>query len=172
MYCVSQKFLSKPPKLWRTYGHVNIVSRCKYLDVHLAPLEYHKHKSIMQSWSTIKNNKITNPRPVKRVNRLDVLLTHLVGQWRHGAPYHQQLVRVKNREIVECHDRYYECNHYTLQRRHNGCDGVSNHQPHHCLLNRLFTVYSKKTPKLRITGLCQSWLCAVPKPAVTVRVWV
>ena len=27
---------------------------------------------------------------------------------------------------------------YKLQWRHNGCDGVLNHQPHHCLLNRLF----------------------------------
>ena len=27
----------------------------------------------------------------------------------------------------------------TLQWRHNGCDGVSNIQPHDCLLNRLFT---------------------------------
>ena len=26
--------------------------------------------------------------------------------------------------------------HYTLQRRHNGRDSVSNHQPHDCLLNR------------------------------------
>ena len=26
----------------------------------------------------------------------------------------------------------------TLQWRHNGRDGVSNHQPHHCLPNRLF----------------------------------
>ena len=25
-----------------------------------------------------------------------------------------------------------------LQWRHNGCDGVSNHQPHGCLLNRIF----------------------------------
>ena len=38
--------------------------------------------------------------------------------------------------------------------RHNGCDGVSNHQPHHCLLNRLFRRRSKKTSKLRVTGLC------------------
>ena len=35
--------------------------------------------------------------------------------------------------------------------RHNGCDGVSNHQPHDYLLNDLFR--SKKTPKLRVTGL-------------------
>ena len=32
----------------------------------------------------------------------------------------------------------------TLEWRHNGRDGVSNHQPHHCLLNRLFRRGSKK----------------------------
>ena len=42
----------------------------------------------------------------------------------------------------------------TLQWRHNGRDSVSNHQPHHCLLNRLFGRRSKKTSKLRVTGLC------------------
>ena len=31
---------------------------------------------------------------------------------------------------------------------------VSNHQPHDCLLNRLFKRRSKKTLKLRVTGLC------------------
>ena len=41
-----------------------------------------------------------------------------------------------------------------LRWRHNGHDGVSNHQPHHCLLNRLFGCRSKKTSKLRVTGLC------------------
>ena len=43
---------------------------------------------------------------------------------------------------------------YTLRWRHNGRDGVSNHQPHHCLLNHLFRRRSKKTSKLRVTGLC------------------
>ena len=37
---------------------------------------------------------------------------------------------------------------------HNGRDGVSNHQHHHCLLNHLFRRRSKKTSKLRVTGLC------------------
>ena len=41
-----------------------------------------------------------------------------------------------------------------LQWRHNDRDGVSNHQPHDCLLNRLFRRRSKKTSKLRVTGLC------------------
>ena len=38
--------------------------------------------------------------------------------------------------------------------RHNEPDGVSNHQPHDCLLNRLFGHRSKKTSKLRVTGVC------------------
>ena len=42
----------------------------------------------------------------------------------------------------------------TLQWRHNGRDTVSNHLPHDCLLNRLFRRRSKKTSKLRVTGLC------------------
>ena len=41
-----------------------------------------------------------------------------------------------------------------LQWRHNDQDGVSNHQPRGCLLNRLFRRRSKKTSKLRVTGLC------------------
>ena len=42
---------------------------------------------------------------------------------------------------------------YSLQWRHE-CDGVSYHQPHGCV-NRLFKRRSKKTPKLRLTGLCE-----------------
>ena len=42
---------------------------------------------------------------------------------------------------------------FVLQWRHNGCDSVSNHQPHHCFLNRLFRHRSMKTSTLRVTGL-------------------
>ena len=42
----------------------------------------------------------------------------------------------------------------SLQWHHNGRDSVSNHQPHDCLLNRLFGRRSKRTWKLRVTGLC------------------
>ena len=38
-----------------------------------------------------------------------------------------------------------------LQWRHNGRDSVSNHQSHDCLFRRRL----KKTPKLRVTGLCE-----------------
>ena len=41
-----------------------------------------------------------------------------------------------------------------LQWRHNGHDGISNHQPHDCFLSRLFRRRSQKTSKLRVTGLC------------------
>ena len=43
---------------------------------------------------------------------------------------------------------------FPLRWRHNDHAGVSNHQPHGCLLNRLFRRNSKKTSKLRVTGLC------------------
>ena len=46
----------------------------------------------------------------------------------------------------------------TLRWRHNGRDDVSNHQPHDCLINRLFRRRSKKTAKLRVTGLWDRWI--------------
>ena len=68
---------------------------------------------------------------------------------------------------IHCHhDMVWSVNHSTkhkachsenfisLQWRHNERDGVSNHQPYHCLLNHLFRRGSKKTSKLRVTGLC------------------
>ena len=43
---------------------------------------------------------------------------------------------------------------FALQWRRNEHDGVSNHQPHDCLINRLFGQRSNKTSKFRVTGLC------------------
>ena len=55
--------------------------------------------------------------------------------------------------------RYNNLRRHQLRRspllwRHDGHDGVSNYQPHGCLLNRLFGRRSNKTSKLRFTGLC------------------
>ena len=44
--------------------------------------------------------------------------------------------------------------HRSLQWRHNERGGVTNHQPHDCLLNRLFRHRWKKASKPRVTGLC------------------
>ena len=39
-----------------------------------------------------------------------------------------------------------------LQWGHNERDGALNHQPHDCLLNRLFRLRAKKTSKFRVIG--------------------
>ena len=62
--------------------------------------------------------------------------------WRHHATLHLQLpLKLGQGWGIAPHTKYIT-------------DGVSNHQPHHCLLNRLFRRTSKKTSKLRVTGLC------------------
>ena len=43
---------------------------------------------------------------------------------------------------------------FSLHWRHNGRTGVWNHQPRDCSIIRLFGRRSKKTSKLRVTGLC------------------
>ena len=43
--------------------------------------------------------------------------------------------------------------HGSLLWRHNGRDGVSNHQPHNHLLNHSLRRRSNKTSKFRVTGL-------------------
>ena len=45
-------------------------------------------------------------------------------------------------------------NYESLLWCHNGRDGVSNHQPHDCLLNHSFRRIWEKTSKHRVTGLC------------------
>ena len=66
----------------------------------------------------------------------------------------------------------------TLPWRHNERDGDSNHQPHDCLLNRLFRGRSKKTSKLRVTGLCAGnspltgeFPAQIASNAVNVSIW-
>ena len=67
-----------------------------------------------------------------------------------GSPHKGPVIRnaFPFYDIIPC--RYDD----TLQWRHNGCDSVSNHHPPDCLLNRWFRRRSKRTSKLRVTGLC------------------
>ena len=85
----------------------------------------------------------------------------MVGDWELGAYMDRRLWRktlfwwnlcsfISLFELFYCFGESY----LSLRWRHNGCDGVSNHQPHDCLLNRLFRGRSKKTSKLHVTGLC------------------
>ena len=63
--------------------------------------------------------------------------------------------RISVLTILPWHIRQKRIGITPLQWRHNRRDGVWNHQPHHCLLNRLFRRRSKKTSKLRVTGLSE-----------------
>ena len=61
---------------------------------------------------------------------------------------------------------------------HNGHGSVSNHQPHDCLLNRLFRPRSKKISKLSVTGLCAgtspgtgAFLAQMASNAENVSIW-
>ena len=57
-------------------------------------------------------------------------------------------------QYIPCNICIYNNTHQTLQWRHNERDGVSNHQPHDCLLTRSFRCRSKETSKLLVTDLC------------------
>ena len=71
--------------------------------------------------------------------------------WYHGRRW-CNLKAVSSRIHIDVYVCGISCE--TLQWRHNGHDSVSNHQPHVCLLSRLFRRRSKKISKLRVTGLC------------------
>ena len=61
---------------------------------------------------------------------------------------------------------------YSLEWRHYGRDDVSNHQPPHCLLNRLFGHRSNKTLKLYVTGLCvENFPAKMASNAENVPIW-
>ena len=85
-------------------------------------------------------------------------LSSSVGYMRLPMPDYQN----KPRNIFSLHRMHVEVRWWggeqrksmSLHWRHNDHDGASNHHPHGCLLNRLFRRKSKKTSKLRVTGLC------------------
>ena len=65
------------------------------------------------------------------------------------------VIRVKEQLISQKYNQPIKSEHLnsiSLHWRHDDHDGVSNHQPHGCLLNRLIGRRSKKTSKLRVTG--------------------
>ena len=73
--------------------------------------------------------------------------------WRDVPAFAQHSMSIESfNRITQCTD--WSLAHYTFLWRHNGSGSVSNDQPHDCLLNCLFRLRSKKTSKLRVTGLC------------------
>ena len=63
-------------------------------------------------------------------------------------PIYQYIPVVMGQVILQAIAELYTALHW----RHNGRHSISNHQPHDCLLNRLFRLRSKKTSKLCVTG--------------------
>ena len=57
--------------------------------------------------------------------------------------------------LQDPHVSRYRYKSFSLQWRHNEHDGISNHRRLDYLLNRLFGRRSKKTSKLRVSGLCE-----------------
>ena len=60
-----------------------------------------------------------------------------------------------SKSLALCHRWFHSQRSCTLPWRRDERDCVSNHQPRDCLLNSLFRRRSKKTSKLRVTGLCE-----------------
>ena len=100
--------------------------------------------SRISSSSVVCSTADANFYPMKHQSSiLPALCEELANRFHHKGPI-----------IWKAFTRHPNMQQYTLQGRHNGLDGVSNHQSHHCLLSRLFGRRSKKTSKLRVTGLC------------------
>ena len=76
--------------------------------------------------------------------------------WMIWRPYSQWYTPIYYNIITVTSYEEHGVSHHRqpLQWRHNMCEGVSVHQPHDYLLNHLFRRRSKKTSKLRLTGLC------------------
>ena len=73
----------------------------------------------------------------------------------HNGLVNEENVSMSWRLRVGARSHHLKLSLNTLQGRHNGCNCVSNHQPLDCLFNRLFWRRSRKTSKLRVTGLCE-----------------
>ena len=102
--------------------------------------------------TTFERHVISNHRP------FDCLFNSRCGptSTKQQSPYYWPFVRGIHRWSVNSPHKgpCSPAEKKTLRCRHNELDGVSDHQPHDCFLNRLFGRRSKKTSKLRITGLC------------------
>ena len=82
--------------------------------------------------------------------------------WLQNSNYNNVIITSKQRRDVILTSKYYFCIVCTLGCKHRSPNyndvimttmTVSNHQPRGCLLNRLCRHRSKKTSKVRVTGL-------------------
>ena len=103
----------------------------------------HHDISFMGFHHNVHTRSITRFSEISSAILNDVILSNMVV-WNHHKP----------KEFHRRHALFCRQHSASLHWRHNEHEGVSNHQPHGCLLNRLSGCRSKKTSKLRVTGLC------------------
>ena len=110
------------------------------------PAEYFDH---FQIWHRPSNANLWRclccqfKGAVEQMIEFSMILNVMALMWRFQAGTSSVIKR----------STFYPSGPFSLLCRHNGRDGVSNHQSHDCLLNRSFRRRSKKTLKLRVTGL-------------------
>ena len=140
-------------------GEIKIV-KFQYIPTHYVAARTHNNRMVSNLPDAIRNTKKIFPL---RENTL----RHVVegdGRYRRAMTPSALLIEISYTTVGEFRSGvtgfatiYVTGSHrilLTLQWRHNRHDSVSNHQPHDCFLNRLFRRRSKKTPKLRVSGLC------------------
>ena len=103
----------------------------------------------------LKLSRVSKRGPgIHRLANVIMLVTDaLVPNKRHAISNHHTDSTVTTVSHGLYHTTYaWYCSH-PLQWRNNEHDGVSNHQRQDCLFNRSFRRRSKKSSKLRVTGL-------------------
>ena len=103
-------------------------------------------KGSINDFRQLRDNLCPMPRQLRiylgQVGRYQAFSVMTMMKWWSGKNF-----RITEHLWWKSGDRWFSS-------QHNDHDGVSNHQPRGCLLNRLFRRRSKKTSKLRVTGLC------------------
>ena len=118
-----------------------------WLVAYLAPSHYLNQCWVIINWTP--RNKLQWIFSLVKIQNLSFTKMHpklLSAKWLPFCSEGNELIELTT------HDKRWTM--APLQWRHNDHDGVSNHQPHGYLLNRLFRRRSKKTSKFRVTGLC------------------
>ena len=108
---------------------LELLQACAKPSIHLCILPVPGHFTITMTWFVLLHTDNT---------RDTLIRLRIPPEWDY-------LTRTCSRICIQ---------EFSLLWRHNDHDGVSNHQPHGCLRNRLFRRRSNKTSKLRVTGLC------------------
>ena len=134
-----------PASLWSYCKNRTLL----YVAMHQLCLKYSRPSN-----AYIRSYAVSTPRTF---NNLDIRSKSILC-WNLGisSAGHWNLVDNLHRERqFNCLTRAkFQKDCLSSQWRHNGRDSVSNHQPHDCLLNRLFRRRSKKTSKVCVTVLC------------------